>query len=282
MYRKMIVVLISVLLLTALVTGCSSTPSPTVTDEPVESPDSQVANPASTYCEEQGYTLELHTGEDGGQHGVCVFPDGSECEEWAFYRGECAPGDDEQSVPVAGWMGYVASLPEGAQFDDALVLAADAGRLGIAGTTLDIEAEIETLRDREEPGKYANFWGTLTCGVTDVEGCQLEVTRILTGAATSEPEPVEGWEGTLMSLPKGAQFDDAFVLAGGFPVRFGIDSAVGVGGELELQSELEALRDTETPVRVWGTLTCGVPDTNACQIQVERLEVGDQVYEVTP
>lgn len=280
MYRKLTVVIVSILLLTALLTGCSPTPPP-ATDELAESPEGQVANPASTYCEEQGYTLEMRTGEDGGQHGVCVFPDGSECEEWAFYRGECTPGDDEQSVPVAGWMGYVASLPKGAQFDDALVLAADAGRLGIAGTTLDIEAEIETLRDREEPGKYANFWGTLTCGVINVEGCQLEVTRILTGATTSEPEPVEGWEGTLVSLPTGAQFDDAFVLAGDFPARFGIDSAVGAGGELELQSELEALRDTGTSVRVWGTLTCGVSDTNACQIQVEQLEVGDQVYEVT-
>ncbi|MBN1138650.1 MAG: DUF333 domain-containing protein, partial [Anaerolineae bacterium] len=24
--------------------------------------------------------------------GYCVFPDGTECEEWAFQRGECMPG----------------------------------------------------------------------------------------------------------------------------------------------------------------------------------------------
>ncbi|MBU1866793.1 MAG: DUF333 domain-containing protein, partial [Actinobacteria bacterium] len=29
---------------------------------------------------------------DGGTYGVCVFPDGSECDEWAFFRGECEPG----------------------------------------------------------------------------------------------------------------------------------------------------------------------------------------------
>lgn len=48
-------------------------------------------NPAAAYCEEQGYTLETRTSSDGGQYGVCIFPDGSECDEWAFYRGECSP-----------------------------------------------------------------------------------------------------------------------------------------------------------------------------------------------
>jgi len=48
-------------------------------------------NPAAVYCEEQGYTLEIRTNSDGGQYGVCIFPDGSDCDEWAFYRGECGP-----------------------------------------------------------------------------------------------------------------------------------------------------------------------------------------------
>jgi putative hemolysin len=51
-------------------------------------------NPASVYCEEQGGTVDIRTDpETGGQVGYCVFADGSECDEWAFYRGECAPGD---------------------------------------------------------------------------------------------------------------------------------------------------------------------------------------------
>ena len=60
------------------------------TDEPTEDDAPSMANPASAYCEEQGGTLELREGE-GGTVGFCVFPDGSECEEWAFFRGECAP-----------------------------------------------------------------------------------------------------------------------------------------------------------------------------------------------
>ncbi len=54
--------------------------------------DAGAPNPASVYCEEQGGTLEIREDEDGNQYGVCVFDDGSECEEWAFYRGECEPG----------------------------------------------------------------------------------------------------------------------------------------------------------------------------------------------
>jgi uncharacterized protein len=50
-----------------------------------------IANPASTYCVEQGGTSEIRTAEDSSQYGVCSFPDGSACEEWAFFRGECAP-----------------------------------------------------------------------------------------------------------------------------------------------------------------------------------------------
>ena len=51
-----------------------------------------IANPASVYCVEQGGKLEIRKAADGSEQGFCVFPDGSECEEWAFFRGECEPG----------------------------------------------------------------------------------------------------------------------------------------------------------------------------------------------
>ncbi len=53
---------------------------------------SQIANPASTYCVQKGGKVEIRTAADGSQSGVCVFSDGSECDEWAFFKGECAPG----------------------------------------------------------------------------------------------------------------------------------------------------------------------------------------------
>lgn len=57
-----------------------------------------LANPASVYCEENGGTLEIRLDAQGGEYGVCMFPDGSECEEWAFMRGECQPSSDIQAV----------------------------------------------------------------------------------------------------------------------------------------------------------------------------------------
>jgi hypothetical protein len=51
-------------------------------------------NPASVYCEARGYRLGTRTDANGGQYGVCVFPDLTECEEWAYFRGECQMGID--------------------------------------------------------------------------------------------------------------------------------------------------------------------------------------------
>ena len=84
-----------------LVSGCSTlTATPVnsapekaiVSDNDTQEPLIGMANPASVYCQEQGGTLEIRT-TDAGEYGVCLFPDGSECEEWAFLRGECNPGN---------------------------------------------------------------------------------------------------------------------------------------------------------------------------------------------
>jgi hypothetical protein len=50
-----------------------------------------IANPASTYCEQKGGTVEIRDFIDG-QTGFCIFEDGSECEEWEFFRQECKMG----------------------------------------------------------------------------------------------------------------------------------------------------------------------------------------------
>jgi len=41
--------------------------------------------------------VEIRTAEDGSQSGACIFPDGSECDEWAYYRGECGPANQSGS-----------------------------------------------------------------------------------------------------------------------------------------------------------------------------------------
>lgn len=51
-------------------------------------------NEAAAYCQEQGYNYVHRIEADGSITELCQFPDGSECEVWAFYRGECSPGNN--------------------------------------------------------------------------------------------------------------------------------------------------------------------------------------------
>ncbi|TKJ29240.1 MAG: hypothetical protein CEE40_08935 [Chloroflexi bacterium B3_Chlor] len=171
--------------------------------------------------------------------------------------------------PVVGWYGHVVSLPADAQFDDYLALEPEgAGEIGLEGADAEIEAEIEGLRDKEEPEKYAHFWGTLTCDVLDYGGCQLVVTRLRSGRAIFDPDPVEGWEGQVFSVPGVAQFHDYFVLDGPFAVQYGIE-----GADEALMAQLEDFRDTSATIRIWGEIQCGIPDTMGCSIRVERCQL---------
>jgi hypothetical protein len=83
-----------------------------------------------------------------------------------------------------------------------------------------------------------------------------------------DPDPVEGWEGTIVGNPAGSQFDDYFVLAGDFPVGYGIDSV-----DPYLADQLESLRDTQTTIRIWGEVTCPAIDSFGTHIVVTRIEV---------
>ena len=81
-------------------TACSplrvQTPEPTATDMP----QVNMPNPASVYCEQNGNELEIRTAADGSQFGICVFSDGSTCDEWAYYREECGPAAQRSPTPA--------------------------------------------------------------------------------------------------------------------------------------------------------------------------------------
>jgi len=68
-------------------------------------PGPGLPNPASEYCVELGYELEI-VNEADGQVGMCIFPDDTQCEEWSFFRGECgldwAPQAEMHNCPQAG------------------------------------------------------------------------------------------------------------------------------------------------------------------------------------
>ncbi len=74
--------LVFLIILVLILNGCSNKIN-------IEDNISGMANPASEKCIEDGYKLEIREDASGNQYGVCIFLDNSECEEWAYFRGEC-------------------------------------------------------------------------------------------------------------------------------------------------------------------------------------------------
>ncbi len=166
-------------------------------------------NPASVYCEQHGNKLEIHTAADGSQSGVCVFPDGSACDEWAYFRGECGIGVKASPTPaivvaaptkagedspgenasggymppgtteeLADWWGVIKGNGPGAEFDDCFERQ-DLGQIiyfGIDSRDPAVESQIIALRDS---GKIVHLYGTLVSNVPDCNGSQVLVDRIV-------------------------------------------------------------------------------------------------------
>jgi putative hemolysin len=78
--------------------------------KPGSSSEANMPNPASVFCEENGGKLDIRKDAKGGEYGICVFPDKSECEEWAFFRGECKPGGKPTVEPAVIGMVNPASV----------------------------------------------------------------------------------------------------------------------------------------------------------------------------
>jgi uncharacterized protein len=60
----------------------------TATEAPPAAVTANMSNPASVNCGKIGGTTEIKTAADGGQYGMCTFPNGTSCEEWALFRNE--------------------------------------------------------------------------------------------------------------------------------------------------------------------------------------------------
>ena len=78
-----IMILIGVLGLTACKGSEEIIPAPFIEGE--QDAFIGVPNPASFYCQEMGYELDHRDNE-----GICVMPNGTECEEWDFLAGSCS------------------------------------------------------------------------------------------------------------------------------------------------------------------------------------------------
>lgn len=68
-----------------LITACGTNTSSELTPSTYQS-----ANPASQYCIDNGGQIEIKSDNLGNEYGVCKFDNGSQCDEWAYFRGECS------------------------------------------------------------------------------------------------------------------------------------------------------------------------------------------------
>ena len=163
----------------------------------------------------EGNKLEIQTASDGSQSGVCIFPDGSTCDEWAYFRGECGLVQQKSPTPasvveattqasggspggstnlggsasggymppgtaeeISDWWGVIKSTAPGAQYDDYFErqdLEQQFIYFGIDSMDPAVQAQIKELCDS---GKIVHLYGTLFSNVPDYNGSQVQVDRI--------------------------------------------------------------------------------------------------------
>ena len=153
----------------------------------------EIPNPASVFCKENGGTEENRQAADGSVAGFCLFSDGSECDEWAYFKGECKVGDSLKTTEVVvtpgsplqpgtevvtDWWGVIKSIPPGGQCDDYFERQ-DLGQVisyGIDSIDPAIQSQIEALVDT---GKIVHLYGIISLDVPDYNGSQIQPDRIV-------------------------------------------------------------------------------------------------------
>jgi len=87
-----LLVVIAGILIYASLHGKKNVPSCTTDScsiSEIQNQSAGIANPASVYCESHNGTLIIVTASDGSQSGLCTLSSGKQCDEWAYFRGEC-------------------------------------------------------------------------------------------------------------------------------------------------------------------------------------------------
>ncbi len=149
---------------------------------PVPAPQAGMANPASENCVAQGGTLEIRQGQ-GGEVGYCVFADGSECEEWALMRGECAAG--QSTATFTDPFAYCAAVGT-IDAPDARYTGEQPPTAVIAGIRRAFDAPADTP---DEVYRNGVFW---RCAEGQVKGCFVGANLPCEAKADLSETPNEG------------------------------------------------------------------------------------------
>jgi len=150
------------IMLSVVMIGCTK-PTEIASTPITGTGDVNIANPASVYCEKQGYQLETRTDSEGNQYGVCIFPNGSECDEWAYFRGECAPAGQNPTTENKAVEATKVLLANELKIDPGQITVFQLQATTWPDSCLGLAVKDETCNTVETPG----FKVTLTVGMTN-------------------------------------------------------------------------------------------------------------------
>lgn len=206
-----------------------------------ESQTSDLANPASIYCLEQGYRHEMREDENG-TFGVCIFPDASECEEWAYLRAGCGPGESSQQ-------------PLNMANPAALYCEEMGGRVDMRENQ-DGQYGVCVFPDQTECEEWALYRGECeTVGTSDI----------------SEPfsMPVIAVYGSVIASGSDLPAPSKLVLA-----QESLGSVYIMGANADIETQILSIRDKPMPANkanFWGSLDC--PSKDNCLMTVTQMRV---------
>jgi len=122
--------------------------------------------PASVACVQSGGALEIKKDATGGEYGMCNFPNGTSCEEWALFRGEGCKAGVAPAVTTAG--------PDSIAHPASVACGKAGGKTEIRKDATGAEYGMCTFTNGTSCEEWTLFRG---------EGCKPGVTAAVTTAA---------------------------------------------------------------------------------------------------
>ena len=144
-------------------------------------------NPAAVYCIQQGYNYQMKNGV-----GYCVFPDGSSCEEWAFYKGACRYNPKPEPVPNPPKPTPLTSIPTA-------TYTCQEPAVDKQYTLLDYEPQVSPPSQIYYQGEY-HYWKDFQ-NIFSANSPYLWISTE-EGWAQKAICPVDGWMHEFMYLPQ--------------------------------------------------------------------------------
>ena len=152
---------------TVAATGCPTCPPPAGEEKVPGTP-----NPAAVYCQQMGYQYDVREDEAGNQYDVCIFPDGSECDAWCFFKGKC--GEDYSYCARKGYDTETELVDKGGYYTECAVCVSRQGGEETRIPMLELMAENGEPLIEAQPGK-AN--GSCNQGCPECQASNIESSR---------------------------------------------------------------------------------------------------------